>query len=1085
MPRTPDNSLRERIWTAAPRVVALTGPAASGKTAAAVELYEHVREDSGAEACLLLVPNAPTATALRRSLLDRSPTGVVIAPHVATFASVAGRILADAGPASASRRTLSPFRRRLLLREIVDQLRDAGKLHALGPVADTPGLIVTLDRAIAELKRAAVEPDALARAVGRGQRTCRDLLTIYESYQAHLHEAGLYDLEGRMWQARDGLRDTPSDAPPPGLDGVRAVVVDGFTDFTPTQLEILHLASRHVERVLITLPLADDGRDRLWQWTRRTLDNLREQFGDDLEVIATDGVSSADLAPLWQKVFDFDAAPGDLPDGASVLATAGIDAEVAAVARRVKRLLADGAPAGSIGVLARSLDVYGPAIERTFRAHGVPVASTALPLTAAPVVRFLLDVASLGPAFEFRGVLRIIKSSYFRPDVLGDFDEGTVAAAETLIRSGNVLEGRKAYAQAAARMARRARHDEDDDADTPRPDRPSDFPAAADLLDRLFDLAEAAQSPAGLSQLPKALGVPAAVVGIQDDTLVARDLRALAALAEVLGDLPDPPPPMADVCEALSAVACPPQRHEALVDVLDVLDARALRYEHVFLLGLGEGQFPRRFTDQSLLSEADRLAWARHDVRLDCRRDLTAREMLLFYLSASRADASLTVSYLESDASGKPGAAGSFLLSLLAPFGGLDVAAEAGKLERILPGRFLPPLDELADPRDAVIAAVAGLFRDDGGDSSGALRWTAEHRRDQLARAATGLWARHRRWSREPCDAFDGRISDTDLLAGLKDRFGEKAVFSASSFNAFGQCPWQFFASHVLRLAPLDEPQRRIEAVSRGLFCHAVLFRTMTRLRDEAGEAVDLAAVPPDQITAALDDAVAAEADRVERTRPPYPVFWRIQCDRMRKEMSDYLLTFRDKAAPGARSGHFELAFGQPRGDDEPVDPASSAEPVVLPTPAGRVRLRGKIDRVDWVETEDHAGLLVVDYKTGGLPTQADMNAGRNLQAPLYAAAAETMLHRDCLGGAFHGIARRTVAHFSALHPPRGDDRTFSQRMTDAMATAGDFAAAMRGGLFDALPTHTCPSWCPYRRICHYADARADLKRPPGEEIDE
>jgi len=1079
MPRAPDNSLRDRILAAAPRVVALTGPAATGKTAAALDLYEHVRAQSGPAACLLLAPNAPTAAAMRRSLLDRSPAGVVIAPHVTTFASLAGRILAAAGPATAARRTPSPFRRRLLLREIVDRLGDAGKLHALGGVADTPGLIVTLDRAISELKRAAVEPDALARAVGRGRHSCRDLLTIYEAYQARLHEAALYDLEGRMWQARDALRDATGDAPPPGLDGLRAIVADGFTDFTPTQLEILHLASAHLERMLITLPLADDGRDRLWQWTRRTLGNIREQFGGDLDVIALDGGSSAVMTPLWGKVFDFDAAPRALPEGLSVIASAGIEAEGAAVARRVKRLLADGAPAGSIGVFARSLDVYGPAIERTFHACGVGVAAAAPPLTAVPVVRFLLDVGSLGPAFEFRSVLRVLKSSYFRPHVLGEFDDATLAAAETLIRSGNVLEGRAAYAQAAARLARRAQCEEDDD--VPEPDRPDDFAAAADLLERLFDLAETARTPAGLSQLPAALGLPGAVIEIGDDALIARDLRALAALAEVLGDLPDPAPSMPDLCEALSAVPCPPQRHEALVDVLDVLDARALRYDHVFLLGLGEGQFPRRFTDRSLLSEADRLAWAHGDIRLDCRRDLTAREMLLFYLSASRADAKLTLSYLESDAAGKPGAAGSFLLSLLAPFGGIDGAADAGKLERILPGRFLPPPDELADPRDAVTAAAAGLFRDDLGDTTGALRWSAENRRDPLARAATGLWARYRRWRREPCDAFDGRISDANLLAALTDRFGESAVFSASSFNAFGQCPWQFFASHVLRLAPLDEPQRRIEAVSRGLFCHAVLFRTMTRLRDEAGEPVDLAAVPADQITAALDDAVAAEAQRVERTRPPYPVFWRIQCERMRKEMSDYLLTFRDKAAPGARSGHFELAFGQRRGE-EPVDPGSSDEPVVLPTPAGRVRLRGKIDRVDWVETEDAAGLLVVDYKTGGLPTQRDMNAGRNLQAPLYAAAAETMLHRECLGGAFHSIARRTAAHFSALAPPRGDDRTFAERMADAMATAGAFATAMRSGRFDALPTHTCPRWCPYRRICHYAEARADLKQSRGEE---
>jgi hypothetical protein len=34
----------------------------------------------------------------------------------------------------------------------------------------------------------------------------------------------------------------------------------------------------------------------------------------------------------------------------------------------------------------------------------------------------------------------------------------------------------------------------------------------------------------------------------------------------------------------------------------------------------------------------------------------------------------------------------------------------------------------------------------------------------------------------------------------------------------------------------------------------------------------------------------------------------------------------------------------------------------------------------------------------------------------------------------------------------------------------------MRDGRFDVLPTHDCPGYCPYRQVCHYADARAELK---------
>ena len=64
--------------------------------------------------------------------------------------------------------------------------------------------------------------------------------------------------------------------------------------------------------------------------------------------------------------------------------------------------------------------------------------------------------------------------------------------------------------------------------------------------------------------------------------------------------------------------------------------------------------FPRKFVESSLVGEADRQAWRRGKIELDRRGDLTAREMLLFYLGISRANASLTLSYLASDAAGKP-----------------------------------------------------------------------------------------------------------------------------------------------------------------------------------------------------------------------------------------------------------------------------------------------------------------------------------------------------------------------------------------------------------------------------------------------
>ena len=40
-------------------------------------------------------------------------------------------------------------------------------------------------------------------------------------------------------------------------------------------------------------------------------------------------------------------------------------------------------------------------------------------------------------------------------------------------------------------------------------------------------------------------------------------------------------------------------------------------------------------------------------------------------------------------------------------------------------------------------------------------------------------------------------------------------------------------------------------------------------------------------------------------------------------------------------------------------------------------------------------------------------------------------------------------------------------------------------GRFDLAPTHDCPSYCPFRQICHYSPVRAELKGTGGEDDEE
>ena len=1083
----------DRILSAESRAVVVLGPAGSGKTAAAMGVWQRLRQGQN-RGCILVAPNAAGVAYWRGMALAGSGAGVVVSPDVMTFAALAGRILTSAGRRAP---VLSAFRRRLVLRRIVSALHSAGGLTALAGVADTPGLVAALDRSIGELKRAAVEPETLARAIGDDTRgKGRDLLAIYRRYQQHLNDTGLYDVEGRMWRVRDLLGGTVGD--PPFDPEIDALVVDAFTDFTPTQLDLLRLLAGRGTRVVITLPWADDGRTRMWHWTRRTLNNIRHAFGGELAEI-TLGQGAGRYAGLCRAVFDFDAEKFDVPEGLGVIAAAGIEAEVAAVARRVKRLLVDGAAAGSIAVLVRSTDAYRSEIERVFAECDIPVSRAGRALDEVPVIRFALDAASLGPEFAFADVLRTIKSSYFRPGALGEFDESTAALAEMLIREGNVLSGRDAYAAAADRLARRMAAirpggDEDEELEIPTLSlgplavSREALARAAAMLEALFDLAappaaDGSCHAEALRAVINGLELHAAACESGEAELVARDLRALAALDVALAELAateaDGALTADDVAGALSAATCPPARGGAIVDVLSVLDARAVRREHVFLLGLGEGQFPGRFVEDSLIGESDRSAWANKGVSLDSRADLNAREMLLFYLGVSRGDTSLTLSYRSSDASGRPGAPGSFLVSLLRGTGGLD----AVEVESVTPGMLVPPPGTIASPRDALNAGVAGLFRGDLGDCRDALSWAAAAEPGPIARAAGALWAHERRWRRGPCDAFDGRITEPDLLGVLADRFSDRAVFSARRLDTFGQCPWRFFATYVLKLNELTQPQRMLEPTGRGLFCHDVLCRTYHLLGMRFGRPVRPVDIPADDVLAALGDAVTAASDRVEAQRPPYPLLWRIQREQMHRQLKRYMLAQQGEAHMPAESLHFELSFGM--GSAAPGT-ADVADPVDIAIADGRtIRVKGRIDRVDRVTFDASEGLLVVDYKTGSLPGVVDITSGRSVQAVLYSAAVEGMFGPEVFGGAFHRVAGDLAErYFARVKRYRGRvvaDGAYESNRDQAMAQVGRFADAMRTGQFDLAPTCQCPSYCPFRRICRYSDPRAEVKRPAGQ----
>src|SRR5262245_5960912 len=250
--------------TAAVRI--LCGPAGSGKTQRLLERYRAATR-RGLCAALWLGPTHRHVEALRPRLFDGH---ACLAPHLFTFQDFAEEIIRVNDPAA---RPLSHVQRRLLADDLVADLHREGKLSHFHSVAETRGFAESVFALLAELKQNEIWPDkfaeviaerAAARRNGQGA-TVKDeqCALIYSAYQERLIRTNFYDLEGRMWYARD-LLSRGARRP---FDSVRAVFVDGFTDFTRTQFEVLEALCAWAEELWVTLP-DEEGEQRAELFTR-------------------------------------------------------------------------------------------------------------------------------------------------------------------------------------------------------------------------------------------------------------------------------------------------------------------------------------------------------------------------------------------------------------------------------------------------------------------------------------------------------------------------------------------------------------------------------------------------------------------------------------------------------------------------------------------------------------------------------------------------------------------------------------------------------------------------------------------------
>src|SRR5207245_2377720 len=126
------------------------------------------------------------------------------------------------------------------------------------------------------------------------------------------------------------------------------------------------------------------------------------------------------------------------------------------------------------------------------------------------------------------------------------------------------------------------------------------------------------------------------------------------------------------------------------------------------------------------------------------------------------------------------------------------------------------------------------------------------------------------------------------------------------------------------------------------------------------------------------------------------------------------------------------------------------------------VRLQGKIDRVDLIETPDGPRFRVIDYKTGSCPSGESVKNLVMVQLPLYALAVERLAMVD-EGAAMHDLGYWALKDGGYKKVKLGEWTVERSRLESKVL---ETAARLRSGLFVVQPSKPdCERTCDYAMV--------------------
>lgn len=970
------------------------GASGSGKSR---KLHEHMIRESmqyPEKNYLLIVPDQFTMQT-QKDLVAEHPKHAIMNIDVLSFGRLTHRILEETGREDMP--ILDDTGKSLVLRKVAQ--REKEKLTVLGSHLHKIGYIHEVKSALSEFMQYGIGDQELeeltAYAKGRGAlyHKLRDLGVLYHSFQEYISEKYI-TTEETLDRLRKAL---------PESEIVRGSVIafDGFTGFTPVQYRVIQELLHLTERVILTItvderenPCCMDGEQKLFHLSKKTVADVRrlavqQNIAEEEAVWCREKCNgrlprfrnNEELAHLERELFRYPSAvyEGEM-ERIHLFEASSPGEEVRQTCIAICRLLERSQREENaalqyrdIAVVTGSMEVYGKLLEEEFCRFGIPLyldhTRGILGTSFAEYVRSALQIVQKD--FSYESVFHHLRTGLtgFLPEEI-DYLENYVR------RMG--IRGRKRW---ESLFVMREESTEGEETATLRLET---YNAMREkILWQLSPLLGTAKTAGDRvravydflvrNELQQKLAAEQAYFEEQGDLQRAKEYGQLYALFidlldqinSLLAEEEMDAGEFADILDSGLAeitVGTIPQNVDRVV-AGDIERTRLKQVKVLFFLGINDGNIPKGTGQGGIISDIDRefLQQSAYELAPTPRQQMYIQRLYL-YLNMTKPSDYLYLSYALVGNDGKS-LRPAYLIPMLK--------------------KLFPKLVTECPEREPVARQLAG--------SSDGIRFLVDYLREYAAQRLNEeeikqlitfyhCFHRERAYRQEverlTEDAFFCYEGGSLSFAVTRALYGSVLQNSVSRLERYAACAYAHFLQYGLALR--ERGEYTFEDADMGNVFHGVLEIFARRLEEKGYCWFDFPEKETEQLVdEALEEYAVSYGHTIlyssARNQQLLRRIARILCRTVR--------TLKEQLRRGAFvPEQFEVSFSVLEDLDSLNIALSEQE---------KIRLRGRIDRIDVCENEDKVYVKVIDYKSGSRRFDlAALYYGLQLQLVVYMNAA-------------------------------------------------------------------------------------------------